>query len=454
MRYADESWIRLYIRDTMTWLSWTWEAQGLFCCLIRKLDRAGMMELEGYQPALVVSIQTRWPIEVVEKALPQLMRPDSDGVPTIDVVNGCLIATRFVEAQNASNSGAKRSKEYRARQRELARAERYGVRTALRVSGPRTEKSDALEKDDARDTLLESEDSPWGPDDTFPEPDLNATETAHSTGGTFTEPRDSEFAQTTESSPSITTETPDSTVTKRDAKEHTVTESNMALRTVTNRLNLTRQREERRGSLDYPEPSGDAQLTPEPHKGRASAPALSVSFASKKPTARSAAGGEPEEVGQVFDWLLAARKQIQPRARREQCNAHTVSLVLRPMKELSASLLDWKRAIDGTLADVKKANDRGKYRYLSLDTLSKPHNFRRALENADAHGVKEPLSEAQAASERAAQERALAEEEARKAELDAQQEIEDHKLIAEADARLALIDAKMGLKHPAERSAP
>lgn len=127
LRYEDEAWIRLYVRDSMTWLSWSWQAQGLFCCLIRKLDRAGLMELEGHDPALVVSIHTRWPLEVVAKHLPELMRPDQTGVPTIDVANGCLIATRFVEAQNASNSTAKRSKEYRARKREMARAEKYGV---------------------------------------------------------------------------------------------------------------------------------------------------------------------------------------------------------------------------------------------------------------------------------------------------------------------------------------
>ena len=447
MRYEDEAWIRLYVRDTMTWLSWSWEAQGLFCCLIRKLDRAGLMPLDGYQADLVVSIQTRWPLDVVKKALPQLMRPDQDGVATIAVVNDCLIATRFVEAQNATNSGAKRSKEFRARKRELARAEKYGVRPALRVNLPRDFEDDALENEGARDTLPEQEESPFSRDEPFDDPPANGTESPYSTGRTFTEHRDSVSAQTTETPDSGHTETPDSTVTERYALKQTVASSNGALCSVTNRREEKRQREKR----------GSSGVSTDQNLERASAPALSVGFAKETPAAQARPAGEPREVGQVFDWLLDARKQVQPRARRESCSPHTIELVLRPMKKLNASLLDWKRAIDGQLADVKKQKDRDKYRYLSLDTLSKPENFRRALENADAHGILQPLSEAQVASERAAQERAEAEAEAAEAERLERAELEakdDDRLIADAEARLALLDAEMGFGNPAERAAP
>jgi hypothetical protein len=425
----------------MTWLSWSWQAQGLFCCLIRKLDRAGLMELEGFDAAVVVSVQTRWPLEVVQKHLPELMKPGQSGIPTIDVSNGCLIATAFVEAQNAAMSDAKRSKEYRARKREMARAEKYGVRAALRVTQPREGQLPGSHADleyGPRETLPEGEDSPFDPGEPFRNDEsdvrvyqLNRTETPHSAEQGFTGTTGSVAAQNTETPHSASTETPDSTVTKRDANERYVSESTVALRSVTNRRELTRQEREEKVFRENSELS----------VGRASAPALSHGFAKKTPTARGAAGGEPEEVAQVFDWLWAARKQIQPRCKRERCCTHTTELVFRPMRELGASLHDWKRAIAGQLADVKSQKDKSKYRFLSLDTLSKPQNFRTALDHADAHGIPEPLTEAQAASEREARERAEAEQEAERLRAHAEETERDDQLIADTDARLAALDA-------------
>ena len=57
MEYQDEAWIKVFIRDTTTWLTLSHHARGMFLCLLRKLDRAGLMPLNGKEPAKVAA----WP---------------------------------------------------------------------------------------------------------------------------------------------------------------------------------------------------------------------------------------------------------------------------------------------------------------------------------------------------------------------------------------------------------
>ena len=45
MNWPDERYVRLYTRDTPSWLMLSFPAQGLFCLLLRKVDRAGTLEL-------------------------------------------------------------------------------------------------------------------------------------------------------------------------------------------------------------------------------------------------------------------------------------------------------------------------------------------------------------------------------------------------------------------------
>ena len=55
MRWEDENYVRLYTRDTTDWKLLSWEARALFVLLMRKLDRAGILELgrqSGGQAAL------------------------------------------------------------------------------------------------------------------------------------------------------------------------------------------------------------------------------------------------------------------------------------------------------------------------------------------------------------------------------------------------------------------
>ncbi len=45
MNWSDERYVRVYTRDTAEWLCLSFMAQGLFCLLLRKVDRAGVLSL-------------------------------------------------------------------------------------------------------------------------------------------------------------------------------------------------------------------------------------------------------------------------------------------------------------------------------------------------------------------------------------------------------------------------
>ena len=44
MNFEDEHYVRIYTKDTKTWLRWGWEGQTVFMHLMRRLDKAGVLE--------------------------------------------------------------------------------------------------------------------------------------------------------------------------------------------------------------------------------------------------------------------------------------------------------------------------------------------------------------------------------------------------------------------------
>jgi hypothetical protein len=116
MRWADERYVRLYTRDTVDWLALSFEAQALLALLMRKLDRAGLLELGKHgKRAVAVAIghAARWP--VLEPALEELL---ADGC--VRVEGDTLVMPNFIEAQEAAMSDRQRKAEQRARARDLA----------------------------------------------------------------------------------------------------------------------------------------------------------------------------------------------------------------------------------------------------------------------------------------------------------------------------------------------
>lgn len=117
MDWENERWIKVYTRDTVTWKLLSWEAQGLFLCLLRRVDRAGVLDLSGRDAPKALAALLDWPVEVVDRALPELA--DSG---TIEYINqGQLVVPNFIEAQEAKPTDAQRKRESRARRRDRAR---------------------------------------------------------------------------------------------------------------------------------------------------------------------------------------------------------------------------------------------------------------------------------------------------------------------------------------------
>lgn len=114
MDFADERYVRLYVRDTPTWKTWRWEAKALASLLLRKLDRSGRLEWPPrIEPARAVAGVVEMPIEVVESAL-----LDMQDTETIELGPGWLEWPRFVPGQNAKSrakSNAERTAEWKER---------------------------------------------------------------------------------------------------------------------------------------------------------------------------------------------------------------------------------------------------------------------------------------------------------------------------------------------------
>lgn len=124
MRWEDEKYVRIYTRDTVDWLGLSFIAQGLFCLVLRKVDRAGILDL-GKHGRRAVAIAIGFPGEWarLEPALDELL---ADGC--IRIEGDHLLVPNFIEAQEATQSDAarKRAQRERARARVTERDDGHG----------------------------------------------------------------------------------------------------------------------------------------------------------------------------------------------------------------------------------------------------------------------------------------------------------------------------------------
>lgn len=133
MRWEDETYVRVYTRDTVDWDMMCWQARCLLPLLLRKVDRAGLVEL-GRHGARGLAANVKLPIEVVECGLhgdpAQTTSPDgllASG--SVEIHGSVLVVPNFIDAQSASMSDALRKRESRARARDVARAVEMGLVT-------------------------------------------------------------------------------------------------------------------------------------------------------------------------------------------------------------------------------------------------------------------------------------------------------------------------------------
>lgn len=117
MRFEDERYVRLYTRDTTTWLMLSWQARFVLMSLLRKVDRAGILDVgeDGVDGlATVIGV----PRDIVDAGLPHLIRRGA-----IEERNGTYIMPRFLEAQECTKSDSQRKREQRERDREIAQSQ-------------------------------------------------------------------------------------------------------------------------------------------------------------------------------------------------------------------------------------------------------------------------------------------------------------------------------------------
>lgn len=138
VNFEDEHYVRIYTKDTKTWLRWGWEGQAVFMFVDRKLDKAGILDdVDAENAAEDIALLTGLPLEVVEVGLDRVLKSG-----TFEIVNGKLICPNYIEANTARKSAPLRAREYRERRRDGARGDASHVVTPRHADERESEKSD------------------------------------------------------------------------------------------------------------------------------------------------------------------------------------------------------------------------------------------------------------------------------------------------------------------------
>ncbi len=116
MDFSDESYVRLYVRDTKTWLRLGFEGQCVLMFLLRKLDRAGV--LDGMdEPESDVALVTGVWLDIVRVGLARLLE-----FKVFEHVGNRLIMPNYIAAQTAIRSDRARQRDSREKRSAEARA--------------------------------------------------------------------------------------------------------------------------------------------------------------------------------------------------------------------------------------------------------------------------------------------------------------------------------------------
>lgn len=115
MDWANERYVRIYVRDTADDLVLSWQASGLWPQLVRKADRSGVIATN--HGARGIAALVRWPVDVVTAALAELVQ---DGRIQECLEPAGYVIPNYIEAQETPSSDKHRKKEERERRREGA----------------------------------------------------------------------------------------------------------------------------------------------------------------------------------------------------------------------------------------------------------------------------------------------------------------------------------------------
>lgn len=112
MDFHNESYVRVYTRNTSTWLRLGYDAQCLMLQLLRVVDMAGVLDLEDMTPVEASVLHTGAPPETAAKALKTLVQHK-----VVEIRGAALWFPRFKEAQEANKSDKQRQRESRDKRR-------------------------------------------------------------------------------------------------------------------------------------------------------------------------------------------------------------------------------------------------------------------------------------------------------------------------------------------------
>lgn len=131
MRWEDERYVRWYTRDTIDWHFLSFEAQGLMGLILRKADRAGILDLGRHgKKGVAAAVGHPNRADAVLLALEELL---ADGCVVIR--EDKLIIPNFIAAQETVSSDAQRKRDQRERDRDKAMADGFvGSRAGADVS--------------------------------------------------------------------------------------------------------------------------------------------------------------------------------------------------------------------------------------------------------------------------------------------------------------------------------
>ncbi len=113
MNYDEEIWVKVYTRDTASWMALSWQARGLSLEIARKLPKAtGELSLgrKGLS-AIAPLVRATW-----EEIEPFVMELIDDGRLVYDAVRQVITDPQHVERQSAMTAGAERTRRWRTSQ--------------------------------------------------------------------------------------------------------------------------------------------------------------------------------------------------------------------------------------------------------------------------------------------------------------------------------------------------
>ena len=112
MNWEDEHFVKLYTRDTTTWKLIGWQARTVLMHILRKVDRAGVLDLGGVSGEEAICAVADLPEEVVKPGLEKLLAKK-----VVTICDNALLIPNFVEAQEAKQSDKSRQRNSRAKRR-------------------------------------------------------------------------------------------------------------------------------------------------------------------------------------------------------------------------------------------------------------------------------------------------------------------------------------------------